>query len=87
MTRSAQEIQDWIVARISALTKVPAREIHVSEPFLRYGLDSVAVVALVAELEDWLGYRFTSDPLEDHATVEALARFLAEQTSGGARHS
>jgi myxalamid-type polyketide synthase MxaF len=81
MTRSVQEIQDWIVARVAALTGVPAGEIDVRESLLRYGLDSVAVVALAADLETWLGYRFRENPFDAHPTVADLARFLAEQTA------
>lgn len=81
MTRSAEAIQDWIVGRVSALTDIPSEEIDVRQPFLRYGLDSVAVVRLAADLEQWLGYRFRENPLDAHPTIEALARFLADQTA------
>jgi acyl carrier protein len=80
MTRSAQEIQDWLVARVSSLTGVAPAEIDVSESLLRYGLDSVAVVALAADLEAWLGYRFRENPFEEHPTIASLAQFLAEQS-------
>ncbi|HXG11384.1 MAG TPA: acyl carrier protein [Gemmataceae bacterium] len=79
MSRSAQEIADWMVNRVSALTGLPPEAVSVSEPLLRYGLDSVALVALTTDLEAWLGYRFRENPLEEHPTIEALARFLAEQ--------
>ena len=82
MSRSEQEIQDWIVARVSGLTGLAPAEIDVHEPLLRFGLDSVAVVALVAELEEWLGYRFRENPLDEHPTIAALARFLAGQVAG-----
>jgi acyl carrier protein len=81
MTRSAEEIRDWIVERVSALTEVPPEEIDVRQSVLRYGLDSVALVRLASDLETWLGYRFRENPLEAHPTIEALARFLAEQTA------
>jgi acyl carrier protein len=81
MTHTAQEIQDWIVAHVSAATGAPAKEIDVQQPFFRHGLDSVAVVALVADLETWLGYRFRENPLEAHPTIIALAQFLAVQVA------
>ena len=87
MTPSAEEIQDWIAARVSSVTGVAPQEIDVREPLPRYGLDSVAVVALVADLETWLGYRFRENPLDEHPTVESLARFLAEQTARGDRQA
>ncbi len=87
MSRSRQEIQDWIVARVSALTGVPTAEIAVHKPLLRCGLDSVAVVALASDLETWLGYRFQENPLDEYPTIEALAGFLAEQVAGEARNN
>jgi myxalamid-type polyketide synthase MxaE and MxaD len=83
VSRSRQEIQDWIVARVSALTGTASREIDVDKPLLRSGLDSVTVVALAADLETWLGYRFHENPLDEHPTIEALARYLAEQVADG----
>src|SRR5262249_51459730 len=82
MTRSAQEIQDWIIGRVSTLTGIAPEEIDAREPLLHYGLDSVALVALTTDLEKWLGYSFREKPLEDHPTIEALARYLADQTAG-----
>jgi phthiocerol/phenolphthiocerol synthesis type-I polyketide synthase D len=79
MSRSAQEITDWLVARVSDLTGLPPEEIDVQAPLSRSGLDSVAVVALASDLETWLGYRFHANPLEDHPTIASLASFLAEQ--------
>jgi acyl carrier protein len=81
MSRSLQEIQDWIVARVSALTGVAPQQIGVHEPLLRHGLDSVAVVALVADLETWLGYRFHENPLDTHPTIAALAQYLATRNN------
>lgn len=82
MTRSAQEIQDRLVAQVSRLTGLAPEEIDVGEPYRRYGLDSVAVVTVVADLEAWLGCRFRENPLEDHPTIASLARYLAEQAPG-----
>jgi acyl carrier protein len=79
MIRAVQEIQDWIVAHVSAATGAATKDIDVHQPFLRHGLDSVAVVALVADLERWLGYRFRENPLETHPTIAALAQYLAKQ--------
>ena len=87
MSRSAQEIEQWIVGRVSALTATPPREIDPHESLLRYGLDSVAVVGLVADLEAWVGYRFRENPLEAHPTIASLAQFLAEQVSHGERRA
>ena len=79
MSRSAAEIRAWLVQRISQLTDLDPAELDVHEPVLRYGLDSVQLVVLAADLEAWLGIRLRENPLDDHPTIEALAQFLAEQ--------
>lgn len=81
MTPSADEIQTWLVARVSALTDVEPQDVDVRAPLARHGLDSVALLALAADLEKWLGYRFRENPLDAHPTIEALALFLAQQTA------
>ncbi len=85
MTPSAQEIQDWIVARVAALTGVPTEEVDPAAPLARHGLDSVAVITLASDLEQWLGYRFRENPLERCNSIEALARFTAEQVAAKGR--
>jgi phthiocerol/phenolphthiocerol synthesis type-I polyketide synthase D len=85
MTPSARDIEDWLVARVSAATGLPPAEVGVDEPVVRFGLDSVAVVTLAADLEKWLGYRFRANPLDDHPTIADLARFLAGELGTGDR--
>ena len=51
-------IEKWLVARMSRATSIPPDEVDVHAPLTRHGLDSVALIALAADLERWLGYRF-----------------------------
>jgi acyl carrier protein len=81
MTPSEDEIRAWIVARVAALTGVPPEEVDVRARLTRHGLDSVAVIALAADLEKWLDYRFRENPLEAHPTIESLAKFLAAEVA------
>jgi acyl carrier protein len=74
---SEDVIRDWIVARVGHLTNVPPGEVDVLAPLTRHGLDSVALIALAADLEKWLGYRFRENPVDASTTIESLARFLA----------
>lgn len=79
MTPTVEEIEAWIITRISLVVNVPPSDVDVRAPLTRYGLDSVEIIALTADLEKWLNYRFREDPLADHPTIESLALFLAEQ--------
>jgi acyl carrier protein len=86
MTHSADEIRDWLRTRVSSLTGIPPTEINENEPLLRLGLDSVGVVTLAADLENWVGYRFKENPLEQHPSIQALAFFLEAEAAKGQIH-
>jgi 8-amino-7-oxononanoate synthase len=83
MTRSAEEIQTWIQNRVGTLLDIPGGEIDVRAPFTRHGLDSVMLITLATDLENWLGYRFHANPLDIYPTIEALSRFLADESARG----
>jgi acyl carrier protein len=83
--RSAGEIQSWLVERLSAVLGVQAAEIPLGEPLIGLGLDSMQVVVLVGELEEWLGCRFKGNPLVDYPTIESLSAYLAHQLARGNR--
>ena len=75
------EIQEWLVQMIAAELSLSVDQIPTDQPILSLGVDSMQVVTVVAELEDWLGFQFQSNPLEDHATIEALSQFAANRGS------
>jgi acyl carrier protein len=81
MTPTAEKIQQWIVDRVSLATNVPPVEVDPRDPLTRYGLDSVALIAMAADLETWLGYQFRENPVDAHPTIESLARFLAAEVA------
>lgn len=78
--RSAAEIECWLVEHLAAELQVAPETIKVDQPILAQGVDSMHAVAIVAKLEDWLGVRFTSDPLEEAPSIAALARSLAQDS-------
>jgi acyl carrier protein len=80
VSRSTQEIQDWMLDRLSRLTGTPRADIDPGKPIQNYGLDSVAQVVFVTELETWLGYRFQGHAMNTLTTVEMLAAHLAKET-------
>jgi acyl carrier protein len=82
--RSAQEIRDWHLDRVSRATGFPLHDIDAERPLLRYGLDSVAVVTLAAGLETWPGCRFHENPLDEQPTNVSLAAAFSGTGRGGA---
>jgi acyl carrier protein len=83
VARPAAEIQDWLVARIAARLQVGPEEVSLEEPLIDIGLDSMEFVAMVGELEHWLGCRFRDNPLIDYPTIAALSEFLADELAAG----
>jgi acyl-CoA synthetase (AMP-forming)/AMP-acid ligase II/acyl carrier protein len=79
--QQAQAIQDWLVSKITDYLKVNSHEIDVHsidvrKPLDNYGLDSVAVMDISYQLENWLGCRISPTVLYDYPTIEELAKHL-----------
>ncbi|MBI4587682.1 MAG: acyltransferase domain-containing protein, partial [Candidatus Rokubacteria bacterium] len=79
-SRTAADIQAWLVSRLSEEVRRDPRDLDVREPFASYGLDSVRAVGLSGELEQWLGRRLSPTLLYDYPTIEALARHLVGES-------
>jgi|SRR5882724_11184812 len=77
-----EEIEGWLVARISELTRVDEYEIETSTPFFELGLESSSVVELASALAAWLERPIEPTVAWNFPTIRALAGHLAEQ--GGA---
>ena len=80
---SADEIQKWLIAQLAQELEIPPDRIRIDRPILSYGIDSMQLVTIIAKLEDWLGWRFSSNPVEDHPTIQGLSQFVAD----GGSHS
>ena len=74
---TAEDIQLWLVAKVAELVTVDPDEIDITEPFARFGLDSIAAAGLSGDLEDWLDRRLPPTLVWDYPTIELLAQHLA----------
>jgi len=81
--RSSSEIREWLVDKIAARLQAGPEEVSLEEPLVDIGLDSMEFVAMVGELEHWLGCRFRDNPLIDYPTISALSDFLADELVAG----
>lgn len=78
-SKSATEIQAWIVAYLAGLLGVDSDELDVKIPFDRYGLDSLAAIGMTGELENWLGSPIDPTLIYDYPTIESFAQHLTEE--------
>src|SRR5690606_18631359 len=74
--RSEADILEFIVTRVAAAVGQPAAAIDPREPFARLGLDSLRTVALIVDLETWLGRELPATLGFDYPNALALTRHL-----------
>ena len=78
--RSVAEIQSWILNRLANELHLNSDLLKVDQPILSLGIDSVQVVSVMTDLEDWGGFRFSGNPLDDDSTIQTLAHSVADLT-------
>jgi len=81
--RTEDEIRQWLVDKLIGTLNVHPDDIRLDESLVAHGIDSMHFLALVGELEEWLGLRFKTNPLNDHPTINGLARHLGRCSQAG----
>ena len=70
------EIENFMIERLKARSRLGVQEVDVSEPFASYGLDSADALELVAELQEYTGSPIAPMLFWNYPTIELLARHL-----------
>lgn len=81
--RNAEEVEQWLVQQLGERLQEDPATIDRDASLISLGLDSMQYVVIVGELEDWLGCRFASNPLEHYRTIRALSAFIARELDAG----
>lgn len=79
---TAEAIQAWLVSHLIEQIGVAPHEIDIHASFDSYGLDSMIMVSLTGEMEDWLGCQLSPNLLYEYTSIEALSRYLATPAKG-----
>ena len=77
-TTPVETVQNWLIKQLAEQLRLDPASIKITEPFTRYGLDSIDAVTLVGDLEDWLDLDLPDTLFWDHPTVEKSANYLEE---------
>ena len=72
-----QAVEAWLTHRIAQRVQLAPAEIDRQEPLASYGLNSLQVIEMSAELEAWLGHPVMPTIVYDFPTIAALAQQLA----------
>jgi acyl carrier protein len=80
-------ITSWLIARLSREAGIDPDDVDLGQPFAAFGLDSARALALVGELETWLGCKLSPIVLWNYPTIEALTRHLVESSASSREHA
>ena len=79
-SRSAEEIQQWLVDYLARQLERSPEDIDVTVPFDDFALDSATAIGMTGELEDWLGKHVDPTLVYDYPTIEQFAKSLADES-------
>ncbi len=74
------EIQQWLVDRVARQLELSPSQIDATEPFVRYGIDSVTTTEIIGELADWMGQPVDPALVWDCPDLASFARELASSS-------
>ncbi|MFA6008626.1 MAG: thioester reductase domain-containing protein [Desulfobacteraceae bacterium] len=76
--RSYEDIEMFLRDGVSDITGLDKSDLASDQTFDFWGMDSIAVISLISRLEEWAGLEIPPSAIQDHRTIEHLARFVAE---------
>ena len=76
---SKEDIEEWLIKKVSDILNVDSDEIDINEPFANYGMSSTDGLGLSGELEEWLNIRLSPTLVFDYPTIDEMAQYLSEE--------
>ncbi len=74
--KTREEIETWLKGRIAKEIKTKPQSVPVNVLFTNFGLDSIVIVTLVTDLEDWLDVSLDPTIFWEYPSIEALGEWL-----------
>ncbi|MBI1248547.1 acyl carrier protein [bacterium] len=78
-SKSAEEIQDWIIDYLAKELDTSPNSIDPSATFDSFALDSATAIGMTGDMENWLGKRIDPTIVYDYPTIEEFSNYLAGQ--------
>lgn len=75
--RTRAEVRAWLTDRMARHLGLAPDRVDPDRPFAAFGLDSITMVRIAADLEAWLGRPLPATLLYEAPTIAAVARMLA----------
>ncbi|MDJ0731757.1 MAG: acyl carrier protein [Crocosphaera sp.] len=74
-------IETWLINWTAEQLDLEKTEIDINQSFLNYDMNSVTVMMLVGDLEDWLGLSLSPTLAWDYPDIKTLAQYLAQEAN------
>lgn len=78
MNKTYTEISDWIIERIAQHAELDPKEISAHTEIVNFRLDSLLMVNITSELEEWLGMELSPSIFWEMGTVAATTEWILE---------
>src|SRR3712207_1600964 len=72
-------VEQWLVARIAELLQIEPQQVKLDTPFASYGVDSRQAIAILRELEAFVGRKLSPTAMWESPTIAALARYASAE--------
>jgi acyl carrier protein len=76
---TAQELTDWLTAKVAKSLDVTSDAIDVDTPLADYGFDSAASLSLCADLQAEKGITVETTIVWDYPTIDAIVAHLVRE--------
>ena len=80
-----EEIQHWLIQKLSEELNIPTRKITTDKAFSEFGLSSLSLVSIEGDIEEWLGIEMDPMLLWEYPTIELISEELLKLVPGDLR--
>ncbi|WP_138480238.1 acyl carrier protein [Dyadobacter bucti] len=78
MNKSFTEISGWIVEHIALHAEMDPKEIALDTDIINFRMDSLLMVSITSELEEWLGMELSPSIFWEMGTIAATTQWILE---------
>ena len=78
MQKTFTEISDWIIAHISKHAEIDPAHIALDTDIVNFRLDSLLLVNITTDLEEWLGMELSPSIFWEMGTIAATTQWIVE---------
>lgn len=80
--KSETEIVGWLREKVAKETQKALSDISLETPFASLGLDSIVIVTLAADLEEWLNISLDPTVFWEYPTIHQLTEWIVAEKLG-----